>query len=473
MAIFDPDELENWSCGTWKEKPKEKVTGFSIDTRKINTGELFIAISAERDGHDFLTSAKLNGASGSIVERVKLNVSLPQLLVKDSLTAFHDIAYRHRQKFKGTVIGITGSCGKTSTKDILGLLLGEEKALCTEGNFNNQLGVPLTLLRCDNGKHKFAVIEAGINQIGEMSMLASTISPDLVVVTVIASSHLEGLETIEKIGSEKAELFSQTADVKTVIFPEECLKYEKFLNRYKKGNGTIVVREGEPASKPNSNEAFYSIWTETNKIGGSSLLRLWRHESPSLSIPMPFLSRGMGRNAALAVLAALELGVPAKEISERLPRFRPSALRGRHFQGRGRSYLVDCYNANPESMKDSIDFFGQRFARQAKLYVLAGMEELGAKGPELHEEVARCIKLKDTDLVILIGEKAAWMAPGLLVNGSLDNQVIVLPEMADAIPVVDDFDGAVLFKGSRSYELEKLLPSWAVQEDEVEKYEQC
>ena len=113
-----------------------------------------------------MISAKENGASGSIVERVKLNVPLPQLLVKDSLIAFHDIAHKHRKKFKGSVVGITGSCGKTSTKDTLGLLLGEYKALCTEGNFNNHLGVPLTLLRCDNWRHEYAVVEAGINQIG-------------------------------------------------------------------------------------------------------------------------------------------------------------------------------------------------------------------------------------------------------------------------------------------------------------------
>jgi UDP-N-acetylmuramoyl-tripeptide--D-alanyl-D-alanine ligase len=473
MAIFDPDELENWSCGTWKEKPIEPVSGFSIDSRTINSGELFVAISAERDGHDFLISAKEKGASGSIVERVKLNVPLPQLLVKDSLIAFHDIAHKHRKKFKGSVVGITGSCGKTSTKDTLGLLLGEDKALCTEGNFNNHLGVPLTLLRCDNGRHEYAVVEAGINQIGEMSMLANTISPDLVVVTVIAPSHLEGLETIEKIASEKAELFSQTSDVRTVIFPEDCLKYEKFLYRYEKGEGAIVLREGEPQRELEFNEVFYSIWTETNKIGDSSLLRLWRRGSPSLSFPVPLLSKGMGKNAALAVLAALELGVSVEKISERLPQFRPSALRGRHFQGRGRSYLVDCYNANPESMKDSIDFFRTRFAQEPKLYVLAGMEELGDRGPELHEEVGGCIQLEDSDLVILIGEKAAWMAPALLENGCSENQIIVLHEMIDAISVVEDFDGVVLFKGSRSYELEKLLPSWAVQEDEAERNEKC
>ncbi|MDG1324526.1 MAG: UDP-N-acetylmuramoyl-tripeptide--D-alanyl-D-alanine ligase [Opitutales bacterium] len=473
MPIFDPDKLEKWSCGTWKDTPKEGISGFSIDSRNLHSGDLFVAIKAERNGHDFLSSAKENGACAGIVENVKLDIQLPQLLVQDSLQAFHQIAHQHRLEFKGEVVGITGSCGKTSTKDILGLLLGEGNALCTEGNLNNHLGVPLTLLRCDNNKHKFAVVEAGINQLGEMSMLAETISPNLVLVTIVAPSHLEGLGTVENIASEKADLFTRSDSVRKVIFPEDCLLYEKFSNLYNTGDGLVVLREGEPNSEPSPIEAFYSIWTETNKIGGSSLLRLWRHGSPSFSFSLPYLSKGMGKNAALAVLAALELGVSVQEISERLPRFRPSTLRGRCFQGRGRSYLVDCYNANPASMKDSIEFFKNQFTDSAKLYVLAGMEELGEGEKKLHHSVGQCIELDPTDLIILIGEKATWIAPALLEKGYSESQIIVLSEINDAVSLVEDFDGAVLFKGSRTYQLEKLLPAWAVEKNENGTDEQC
>ena len=473
MPIFDPDKLEKWSCGTWKDTPKGDISGFSIDSRNLHFGDLFVAIKAERNGHDFLRSATENGACASIVENVKLDVPLPQLLVKDSLHAFHQIAHQHRLEFEGEVVGITGSCGKTSTKDILGLLLGEGNALCTEGNLNNHLGVPLTLLRCDNKKHKFAVVEAGINQPGEMSMLAETISPNIVLVTIVAPSHLEGLGSVENIASEKAELFSRPDNVRKVIFPQECLEYEKFSTLYNTGEGVVVLREGEPTSEPSPIEAFYSIWTETNKNGDSSLLRLWRHGFPSFSLSLPYLSKGMGKNAALAVLAAIELGVSVQEISERLPRFRPSTLRGRCFQGRGRSYLVDCYNANPASMMDSIEFFRNQFPDLPKLYVLAGMEELGNDGKNLHHSVGQCIELDPSDLVILIGEKATWMAPALLENGYSESQIIVLAEINDAISLVEDFDGAILFKGSRSYQLEKLLPAWAVEENENRSDVQC
>ena len=282
-GTFDPDQLEKLTHGQWKSRPERQISGFSIDSRNLGEGDLFIAINADRDGHDFLSSAEKNGAIASLVERVQLDVPIPQLLVKDSIKAFHEIAHDHRKKFKGPVVGVTGSCGKTSTKDILGILLGNDRALCTEGNLNNHLGVPLTLLKCDNKVHKYAVVEAGINQIGEMSLLANMIEPTIVLVTIIAPSHLEGLKSVEQIASEKADLFSKSNRTKAVFFPEECLEFKEFKERFEKGDDVMVLREGEPLSSPRQNEAFYSIWTETNKDGGSSQLRLWLHESPSFS----------------------------------------------------------------------------------------------------------------------------------------------------------------------------------------------
>ena len=468
MPIFDPDTLAKWTLGDWKLSPKRSMTGFGIDTRKLNNGDIFVALDSDRDGHDYLSDAKDKGAAAGLVKKVKLDVSLPQLLVKDPCKAFQDIASRHRKKFNGTVVGITGSCGKTSTKDILAILLGKDETLYTEGNFNNHLGVPLTLLRIDHKNHKRCVIEAGINKIGEMSLLSRMISPDIVIVTLIAPSHLKGLINLETIAAEKSDLFLKSNRETTVIFPEDCLKYKEFTSNFRDKKNVIVLREGKPDNVVKPKESFYSIWTETNKIGSPLVLRLWRHGLPSFSISLPILSKGMGRNVALAVLAACEAGVSVQEISERLPRFRPSALRGKCFQGRGRSYLLDCYNANPASMEDSIVFFKSKFPSSPKLYVLAGMEELGENEKFFHVELGRKIKGEKDDVFILLGQKASWIADGLLENGIKESQIIVLMEISDAIPVVEDFNGSVLFKGSRSYELENLLPGWAVEENKEE-----
>ena len=467
MPFFDSDSLAKWSGGTWKNKPDDSISGFSIDSRSISKGEMFVAIEAERDGHDFLSAAEENGAGAALVKKADLGVPIPQLVVDDTLSAFHRIARGHRSAFRGSVVGITGSCGKTSTKDTLGLLMGKSRTLSTEGNLNNHLGVPLTVLRMNDATHKFAVVEAGINGVGEMNMLARTISPDLVIVTLIGHSHLEGLGSVENVAREKAMLFEGSESDPLVLFPEDCLSYELFSKKSATGKNHLVLKEGKPAREPRRNEAFYSIWTETNKNGGSWMLGLWRHESPFLSLPLPAVSAGMARNVALAVLAACELGVSVQEISDRLPQYRPSALRGRRFQGRGRTYFLDCYNANPSSMKDSIEFFSTQCANLPKLYVLGGMEELGDEGPRLHDEVARKISVGKRDQIVLVGDKAAWMAEGLLAGGAGDDQVMVFDQADDAISLVEDFEGAVLFKGSRLNELERLLPTWAVDETET------
>jgi UDP-N-acetylmuramoyl-tripeptide--D-alanyl-D-alanine ligase len=473
MPSFDSDSLAEWSGGGWKSKPNGLISGFSIDSRSIREGEMFVAIEAERDGHDFLEKAAEKGARAALVKKVDLGVSLPQLVVEDTLSAFHRIARGHRKNFNGSVVGITGSCGKTSTKDTLGLLMGRDRTLSTEGNLNNHLGVPLTVLRMNDDTHRFAVVEAGINGIGEMSMLARTISPDLVIVTLVGHSHLEGLGSVENVAREKAMLFDSLESDPLVLFPEDCLPYDLFSKKSETGENYLVLKEGKPPREPRRNEAFYSIWTETNKNGGSWMLGLWRHGSPFLSLPLPAVSAGMARNVALAVLAAFELGVSVQEISDRLPQYRPSALRGTRFQGRGRTYFLDCYNANPSSMKDSIEFFSTQCPNVPKLYVLGGMEELGDDGPRLHEEVGRSISVDQKDRIILIGEKAAWMAEGILDTGAGDDQVLVFPQVEDAVALVEDFDGAVLFKGSRLNRLESLLPTWAVDEREMGDDVEC
>ena len=137
MPIFDPEYLSKWSSGQWISRPVGNLNGFNIDSRKLKEGNIFVALKAERDGHDFLYAAEENGASAGIVEEVRIDVPLPQLLVKNSLIAFHDIAHHHRMMFSGSVFSVTGSCGKTSTKDVLGLLLGFEETLCTEVTKNH------------------------------------------------------------------------------------------------------------------------------------------------------------------------------------------------------------------------------------------------------------------------------------------------------------------------------------------------
>jgi UDP-N-acetylmuramoyl-tripeptide--D-alanyl-D-alanine ligase len=463
MLRFDPDNLAQWGKGRWEILPTQEISGFSIDSRNLGNGDLFVALKDKRDGHDFMQQAKDSGAVGALVSRWVRDVDLPQLKTADSLISFQEIAFNHRNNFKGQVVGVTGSCGKTSTKEILRILLGKEKTLSTRGNLNNHLGVPLTLLEIDPLLHRYAVVEAGINQPGEMKYLSSMIDPDYAIVTLIGHSHLEGLGSLEKVAEEKSKIFNSGKKNPKVFFPESCQSFSPFQKESLSGKDYVVLRNGEPkSSKIAKNEAFFDFRTETETNGGSSMLRLWRHESPFFSVSLPAFSSGMVSNMALSLLVASDMGINDQDLFERLPQYHPSTLRGKTLQGRGNEYFVDCYNANPSSMLDSIRFFREAYDSVAKLYILGGMEELGKEEVQLHKQVGESLVLDSQDLVILLGEKAPWMAPGILNSGANEEQIIILPNKEDAVSIIEDFRGASFFKGSRSNQLETLVPTWAV-----------
>jgi UDP-N-acetylmuramoyl-tripeptide--D-alanyl-D-alanine ligase len=223
MLRFDPDNLAEWGKGRWEIRPQGYINGFSIDTRNLGNGELFIALKDKRDGHEFMQQAKDAGAAGALVSRWVSEVDFPQLKTADSLFSLQEIARNYRNEFTGKVVGVTGSCGKTSTKEILKILLGEEQTLSTRGNLNNHLGVPLTLLEIDPEIHRYAVVEAGINQPGEMDQLAKMIKPDYAIVTLVGDSHLEGLGSVKKWQKKKQKYFRVRVISRRFSFPKVVL----------------------------------------------------------------------------------------------------------------------------------------------------------------------------------------------------------------------------------------------------------
>jgi UDP-N-acetylmuramoyl-tripeptide--D-alanyl-D-alanine ligase len=233
MPVFSPKFLASAAGARWTKTPagSSPVTGFSVDTRHIAPGDCFVALrTARRDGHAFLAAAKEAGASAAIVSVENPDVDLPQLVAPSPLAAFQAIAAAHRQSFPGPVIGVTGSAGKTSTKELLALLLSSSPGdvLATTGNLNNHLGVPLTLTRLDPSVHKFAVIEAGIGGPGEMSVLAGMIRPSHAIVTLIGPAHLATLGTLANVAREKAQLPAAVPAGGLRVFGVDCLNYHEF-----------------------------------------------------------------------------------------------------------------------------------------------------------------------------------------------------------------------------------------------------
>jgi UDP-N-acetylmuramoyl-tripeptide--D-alanyl-D-alanine ligase len=434
----------------------------------MESGEMFVAVRAERDGHHFIRDAAKLGASSALVDHFVADSDLPQLKTSDVGEAFLRIAHMHRRNFEGKIIGVTGSCGKTSTKDVLQLLFGYDTCLATNGNFNNLLGVPLTLLRIECSVHLKAVVEAGINRIGEMDQLAKAIAPDLTLVTMVASAHLEGLGSEIKVAQEKARLIQDSGTVKTAIFPEHCLQFDEFREVQESEVECLVLKYGDPMEEPPKGFLFFDTKTETNMVGDAASLRLRRRGYPPLSLPLPIVSEGMASNCALAVAAALELGVSEDEIFERLPQYKPSALRGKWLQGRGNFYYVDCYNANPASMLDAIRFFQRQAQDLPKLLTLGGMEELGDEGPRLHQDTGSKINIGPSDKVLLVGEKAQWLKAGILRSGIEKESIQSVGDVLEAKSLVSEFEGAVLLKGSRANALETLVPNWATEEGKMD-----
>ena len=221
--VFTGEDLAKWTGGYWKDNVPSTVEGLFFDTRIIEPRSLFVALSyGVRDGHDFVEQAAKRGASACMVEK-SLAVGIPQLIVEDSLQALSDIARSIRDAFTNPVIGITGSCGKTSTKAMLKKVLGSKRIHTTQGNWNNCLGVSLTLAELASEEYAFSVIEAGISERGEMSVLSSIIRPNVCLFTNVGEAHLEGFGTVDLIAEEKSKLLESAEQGALVVAPKTVL----------------------------------------------------------------------------------------------------------------------------------------------------------------------------------------------------------------------------------------------------------
>lgn len=453
MPLFAPESLAAVTGGRWTRMPGAALAGFTQDTRTLQPGQVFIALRTEqRDGHDFLADAQTRGAAAALVSRVVAESPLPQLVVADPLAAFQAIAAAHRVAFTGRVIGVTGSAGKTSTKDLLSLLLGEPGAvLKTEGNLNNFLGVPLTLTRLDPAGHRAAVVEAGINMPGEMGSLAGMIQPDHAVVTLVGPAHLEKLGSLDGVAAEKVQLLTAVRAGGLQVFPVGCWAFAPFRALE---NPLVLV----PA-----NEAMV-------RVAGRSLLFTVLHRPGRTEVAFgakrTFVLRrgssGMAQNAALALALASELGVDDAALQQRLAEWAPSKWRGELQRVGEAEVYCDFYNANPASMQDAIlAFAGLARPELPRLYVLGGMEELGLQAAEFHQQLGRTILLRPGDRLCTIGPHAAALREGLLENGNDPAQIEIVDDLAPLRAQLATFKGAAFLKGSRRYRLETILDSQA------------
>lgn len=443
--VFAPADLAASTGGRWTAAPAGPLTGFGVDTRALGPGEVFVALRTERrDGHDFLADARARGAAAAIVGRV-VDDPLPQLVVADPMVALRSAAAAWRTRFPGRVVGVTGSVGKTSTKEFLAHILGRA-AFVTEANLNNLLGVPLMLLRVDPERHRFAVIEAGMSVPGELGLSAQAIGPDLALVTAVAAVHLEGVGSLAGVAREKASLVAALAPQGRAVLPASLLAWPDFAAHAGRCVAVMFAGESAPAVAPA--RLVRAAFLDDGRGGRSVSL-------DGEVFPLGPLSEGLARNAALALVAARLLGVPAAELAAVSAGWSAPAGRGSVHADGARSFYVDCYNASPASLLDAAAAFDRLFPAGPRLFVLGGMAELGPDSARLHRDCGARLPLRAGDHVVAFGGDAPSILAGIALAGVRTTATDTLEAVT---ALVTAHQGAVFLKGSRAFALERVLP---------------
>lgn len=378
-----------------------EVTGITIDSRKIENGYLFIPIKGARvDGHTFISQVMNQGALCTLTEHPLTTESDTYILVKSCEQALKDLAEHYRKALDIKVVGVTGSVGKTSTKEMIASVLSQKyKVLKTAGNFNNEIGLPLTIFNITE-EHDIAVLEMGISDFGEMHRLAKMARPDICVITNIGLCHLENLIDRDGILKAKTEMFDYAQPNAKYILNGDDDK----LIAVKDWKGYAPLYFGLSTAFDAYAEDIHSL-----SLKGTQCTLHLGDKSVKTVIPIP--GHHMVYNALAGALVGRELGLSMEEIQAGIESLVPVSGRNNMIQTDDYLIIDDCYNANPISTKASLDVLSTADSR--KVAILGDMFELGANEKDLHYEVGVHAAQKGIDLCICIGELSHNTAKGV------------------------------------------------------------
>ena len=430
-----------------------RFTGVSTDSRTLRPGELFVALRGERfDGHAFLDAAAKSGATGAMVDHgFKGLASIPFIAVPNTLRALGDLARHWRARFAPALVAVTGSNGKTTVKEMLASILrahaGAERVLATAGNLNNEIGLPLTLLRL-RAAHSHCAIELGMNHRGEIAYLADIARPTVALVNNAQREHLEFMGSVEEVAAENASVYGALPAEGVAVVNADDPHAGFFRDRAAArrivdfGLETGAAVTGKAIAGPFSSEIRISL--PCGEV------------QAKLVIP----GRHNAMNALAAAACALAAGVPAEAIGAGLAAFRPYA--GRLLVSRlpsGATLIDDSYNANPDSVRAATDVLAA--AGGATLLVLGDMGEVGDQGPDFHLEVGRYAAERGIGALYAIGELTAHAVAGF---GRGARHFASLEELIAAARAHADAGETLLVKGSRFMHMERVIAALAGRE---------
>jgi UDP-N-acetylmuramoyl-tripeptide--D-alanyl-D-alanine ligase len=438
--------------------PAAALPGISIDTRTLEPGDLFIAIRGERfDGHDFVEAAFAAGAAGAVISepmtalRPALVSGGALIVVPDTTTALQKLARSVRRRSGARVVGITGSAGKTTTKDVTAAFLGlRYRVMRSSGNFNNQIGLPLSLLELRGGA-EVAVVELGMNHAGELRRLVEIAEPDVRVWTNVAEVHLEFFASVEAIADAKAELLGGATPETVLVANADD---GRVMARVPAFPGRVVTFGTAVGA------TIRASGIENRGIDGTAA-RI-DAGTGSVRVDVPLLGAGNMRNVLAAIAVAVEFGVPLDEVTERARTLRAAAHRGEVIRlGHGVIVVDDAYNSNPSALQGALAVVAaeRRFAR--RVAVLGEMLELGPQSLALHEACGRAVAASGLSLLVTVGGEAARRMGRAAVNEGMSESAVVHAESStEAAEIAGSSVRAgdlVLVKGSRGIKTERVV----------------
>lgn len=430
-----------------KEMENKEVTCIFTDSRKAEAGGLFVPIKGARvDAHDFIEQVMEKDVLATLSEKDLGEKPFPYILVDSSLTAVKEIAEFYLKQLQIPVVGITGSVGKTSTKEVIASVLEQKyNTLKTQGNFNNELGLPLTVFRLRD-EHEMAVLEMGISDFGEMHRLAKIARPNTCVITNIGLCHLEFLKSRDGILKAKTEIF-------------DYLQWDGHIILNGDDDKLITVQETKGV-KPVffGIENHQGIWAEEIKSEGLKGISCRIHtgeESFSVLIPVP--GKHSVYNALAATAVGLTYGLTIEEITRGIESLQSVSGRFHIIETPEYTVIDDCYNANPISMKASLDVLTDALGR--KVAILGDMGELGADERKMHEEVGKYAAEKEINLLLCVGELSQYMETAAkAVNSAtqvryFENKEVLMNELPEILKNGD----TILVKASHFMEFDEIV----------------
>ncbi|HSR09759.1 MAG TPA: UDP-N-acetylmuramoyl-tripeptide--D-alanyl-D-alanine ligase [Bryobacteraceae bacterium] len=427
--------------------PDVMITGWSVDSRTVDPGDLFFALrGAVNDGHAHVAEVFAKGAVAAVVEET-IGVGGPLLRVDDTLRALQELAAWARREWRGDVVAVTGSAGKTTTKDVIAEMLATEIATAkTQGNLNNHVGLPLSLLRLDESA-RVAVLELGMNHAGEIRDLAAIARPDVGVVTNVGYAHIENFDSVEGIAAAKRELVEALGDRGTAVLNADDPRVAGFAAAHK---GRNILYGQSPVAQVRAEDVEYA------RADGSPGVRFRVGTTR-------FESALTGRHSVSNVLAGIAVagvyGIPPERLKEKVQTLKPAKMRGERFTHNGILIYDDCYNSNPDAVRAMLEVLRDTPARR-RIAVLGEMLELGRWAEPLHRDVGDYAAVCGLDVLVGIRGAAWHMVDAVKRAGLTAGAALFFDDPVAAgrcLRTLAEPGDAILFKGSRGVHVERAL----------------